>query len=136
MIPIYQSKENNCIAACLASIMEDVDIMHNFPPLQDNYTWFAFLRKYMRARFGYGLLLSNFDENTPGYAIIGGPTVRTPENKKWHAVVYHNGKLIHDPYEEDGPGLTTPVDCIVMSTNFKYFANNGKLNMSFINRFE
>lgn len=107
MIPVYQtifdSKRGNCWAACIASILElSLSDVPNFMDYEDfNEKCDDFLNKY-------GLYLIAFSVKDSkvipqGYHIIVG---NSPRYDCLHAVVGHNGKLVHDPFPGGG-GLKT-----------------------------
>lgn len=112
MRPMFQTQfgpRGNCMSAALASILElPLESIPNFydagPTERD---WHNALKRWLMG-IGYALIEVPIGENGHGafhwggYAIASGPTQR--ENG-WHATVWHDGKIVHDPHP-DGSGLT------------------------------
>ena len=112
MRPVRQTQfgpRGNCMSAALASILElPLEGIPNFydagPTERD---WHNALKAWLTG-IGYALIEVPITENGPGafhwggYAIASGPTVR---DNGWHATVWHNGKIVHDPHP-DGSGIT------------------------------
>jgi hypothetical protein len=100
MTPIYQSiddtKDGNCLAACLASIFEK-DITY-FPEREiyrrDKRDWVTVINDYL-IPMGVYLMLDKTNKVTPiGYHLIIG----TVEGEKHeHCQVGLNGKVVHEP---------------------------------------
>lgn len=111
MIKIKQTKfgmpEGNCLAACIASILEiDLETV----TINGGATnWYEQARNFV-LDYGYDLLilekLGNYWTKPQCYYIASGKSSRGI----LHAVVYQNGELVHDPHP-DNSGLTEePVD--------------------------
>lgn len=117
MIPIDQTKlsaqdgsvRGNCLRACLASILEiDIDSIPFFEDMDREWhtPFFDFLDDNNLEFEGTGYFgvgrpdkMKEFMEyeGIDGYVIVGGKSPRTWV-KGGHAVVYKDGKLIHDPH--------------------------------------
>jgi hypothetical protein len=105
MTPVYQTRHDNCVAACVASIL-DVSItdVPDFTP----ETWGEELAEWLIER-GWSLLNLRFDDGCDqrmplGYsmaAIPAGPPF--PEHYN-HCVVCKDGKIVWDPKRGDMPG--------------------------------
>lgn len=97
MKPILQTKfdkEGNCLAACIASILE-IDI-NEIPDLPDEPAgeWFLIINEFLNPRGYYYLTVDVLDDRMPilGYHIMQGMT-----KKGYHAVVGKNKIVVHDP---------------------------------------
>jgi len=114
MIKTYQTKtvandgEGDCLAACIASILERPLRHINAPSTKDPQYWSKLDTSL--ARIGYRLVRPK--KRPKGYAIAYGPGERIyPAGHDLeftsiiHAVVVFNGQLIHDPFPF-GEGLT------------------------------
>lgn len=103
MKPVHQTnfdpKIGNCMAACIASILElPIEIMpnfHNDDEAHDN-TWYIDWQRWLEP---YNIQLLTFqaggDWDPTGYSILAGQSPRGEWN---HAVVALNGKVVHDPH--------------------------------------
>jgi len=118
MIPVKQTKftskdgmiHGNCMAACLASLFEvnikDVPALGDMPVGEWHIPFYEFLNKH-----GYDSLgveedikeMNNYN-GVDGFFMVAGKSPRSyVENG--HAVIYKNGKIIHDPHpSNDGIG--------------------------------
>ncbi len=118
MKKIYQNTNTSCLAACIASLFEDESILNDFPKtlskLQVSST-----RKYIRERYGLKVSHVVYDGfiHDDGYLIVSGPTKSTNKNNYWHAVLYKDNKLVHDPLV-DSPGLLEVKDALIISTDY------------------
>lgn len=92
MKPVMQTKSDNCLAACLASILE-CDI-NQFPEIPDE-TWEEVINGHLLIT--HGLQLLSIDELPKG--VVKGYYIQVLEleNGTTHATVYKDGKLVHDP---------------------------------------
>lgn len=121
MKPVFQDKfggeVGNCLAACIASILEkplrDVPNFMEFD--KGNGEWFAGLFEYL-GNHGLTCTFSYIDDaySQPvfplgRYHIISGISPRG----FLHAVVGFNGKIVHDPHPEGG-GLLTVADYMII----------------------
>jgi hypothetical protein len=116
MIPVYQTivsdeargVHGNCLPSCIASILEVP--LEEVPPLQDMGTnWFPALWDFLISK-GYEFHGTGRKENVltytlgvNGYYIVNGSSPRG--FKRGHSVVFHEGKLVHDPHPS---GLGVP----------------------------
>ncbi len=100
MVPIDQTKpyipgkqNGNCMAAALASIFELT--LQDVPSFEDvpDSKWYAALHDWLRG-MGFQLLGWKEEIHFEGYYIVNGRTSRDTD----HSVVYHNGKMVHDPH--------------------------------------
>jgi hypothetical protein len=127
MIPVTQTKTHipgeqrgNCMAACVASILElpieaipDVDAVE-----RAGWHFTNVLSSYLAVH--HGLTYATVPDylmggvRVPGYHVIGGPTVRTPATGIHHAVVGWDGKMVWDPHPAR-TGLTEVRDWSVLS---------------------
>ena len=120
MIPVFQTdltfETGNCGEACVASILEisldDIPSLHNPDDSLDGEYYCERLRKFLR-KFGMTYIdLELRKEYNPMdffkdcYVITTGPSPRATEEWHRHAVVWRNGKIIHDPHPS-GDGLKT-----------------------------
>ena len=83
----------NCGEACLASILEielsDIPQLHDEKDVQNGHIYCKNLREFV-GQFG----LSYIDVGV----IASGPSPRGTKDWHRHAVVWRNGKIIHDPH--------------------------------------
>lgn len=113
MKPLLQTihgDRGNCMSACLASILEipidDVPCFYDAGPTEAH--WHLALQDWLFSR-GWALLQIDVERSDPavlsfpGYAIASGPSPRNPKN--WHATVWKDGKIIHDPAGPGAPPL-------------------------------
>ena len=107
MKPVYQTiveaGNGNCMAACLASILElEIEDMPNYHGLHWFQAWQEFLLGH-----GYQLVIMEIIEGVApkGYHLISGKSVRGDWN---HVVVGRDGVLVHDP-NPDTNGLEKQV---------------------------
>jgi len=99
----------NCFEACLASIFEiDLKDVPNF----HGDTWFKDFWEWLKIK-GYTSYGSLYDEGigdykggVDGFFIVAGESPRGTHIRGGHAVVYKNGKLVHDPHP-DGTGVVS-----------------------------
>lgn len=119
MKPVFQTKlktetqNGNCMIACLASILElpidAVPAYEKFYVTEGDQPWVPWLRKFLK---GWDLIQIDCDHHyeIDAYYIAGGLSPRaTDENIFDHAVVYNNGKLVHDPHHS-GDGILNESD--------------------------
>uniref|UniRef100_A0A6M3IIZ5 Uncharacterized protein n=1 Tax=viral metagenome TaxID=1070528 RepID=A0A6M3IIZ5_9ZZZZ len=100
MIPVDQENTNDCQRACVASILELplTDVPNFMLPNSDG--WVERMQEFTKP---YGFLTLNlfFTDGKSEeylkdcYTIAGGESPRSPERE--HAVVWKNGKMVHDP---------------------------------------
>ncbi len=97
MIPVKQTiwteNDGNCIAACLASILEN-DI-NSYPHLPNNQEWYPILAEYLHT-LGYNLILIDnpYPVALAGYHLICGIN---PTSNLVHCIVGKNGEPFFDP---------------------------------------
>ena len=120
MIPVQQTvlkhdpdngQHGDCFRACVCSLLElSIGEVPHFTLLPDDIWWDGFV-SYMRGRgydvhWGkYGLCIEPKDI-TEFYIITG-----TSPRGVHHAVIYSDGKLVHDPHP-DGSGVVDIVNYI------------------------
>ena len=97
----------NCFEACLASIFEmDLKDIPNF----HGKNWFVDFLEWLKIKgyTSYGTFIiediENYSGGVDGYFIVAGESPRGKHINGGHAVVYKNGKLVHDPHP-DGTGV-------------------------------
>jgi hypothetical protein len=97
----------NCFEACIASIFEmDLKSVPNF----HGENWFGEFYGWLKEKgyTSYGSLcnekIEEYSGGINGYFIVAGESPRGRHIKGGHAVVYKNGKMVHDPYP-GGTGL-------------------------------
>jgi hypothetical protein len=101
----------NCLQACLASILE-IPLERAPDPSNSGHPWVDVLSRWLNRR-GWGVV--HFDAQAPGrnlcldlgdaFVIACGKTTRSKTRR--HAVLYHKGRLAHDPLP-GGHGLKGP----------------------------
>jgi len=123
MIPVMQTKMHdpphsfgNCMWASIASI---TDIpLDEFPEIfdvdgdsitADGKTWGTAMRQTLD-RYGFEYMgcqpyerACELSSGVDGYFVVGG---ESPRGGCGHAVVFKNGKMVHDPHP-DGTGINT-----------------------------
>ena len=112
MKPIMQTDTSfdtgNCGEACLASILEikltDIPQLHDPDDVQNGHIYCKNLRKFVR-QFGLSYIDVAMNEGHEPedffrdcWVIASGPSPRGTEEWHRHAVVWRNGKIIHDPH--------------------------------------
>lgn len=118
MIPLMQTdlsfNTGNCGEACIASILEislsDVPQLHDSDNPQDGNIYCKNLRSFLD-QFGLSFIdLAMSEGHDPKdffkdcWVIATGLSPRATEKWHNHAVVWRNGKIIHDPHPS-GDGL-------------------------------
>lgn len=110
MIPVYQTMFGpfgNCQSACIASLLElPLSAVPNFnhPDDPDSFNYHVRQYAWLETR---GLSILTFDTSeidlsqSKGWFIAGG---KSPRGNFLHAVIWHNGKMVHDPHP-DGRGI-------------------------------
>lgn len=90
---IHTENDGNCLAACLASILENN--IDDYPQLPNNGTWYEIINKHLHD-IGYNLVLIEGPHTSAlhGYHLIIGDSETT---EKLHCVVGKNGIVVHDP---------------------------------------
>lgn len=121
---VYMRGKNDCYSACLATLLrkriEDVPVFisedncdKGFNGLVEEYLNSVGLRRLVLNTFGQSFL-----NGLKGYHIVSGPS-KNPEFKSlgwYHAVIYKDGKLWHDPNPEPHePIEPTEVDFLIYS---------------------
>ncbi len=120
MIPVFQTdmtfNTGNCGEACVASILgvrlEDIPMLHHPEDTVDGEYYCSNLRNFLRKfnmtyvdlRFNKGHNPEDFFKNC--WVIATGPSPRATKEWHRHAVVWRNGKIVHDPHPS-GDGLKT-----------------------------
>lgn len=116
MKPIFQTdtsfKTGNCGEACVASILEielsDIPMLHNPEDPQDGETYCRNLREFLN-KFGLSFIDISFNEGHDSkdflkdcWVVASGKSPRGTEPHHKHAVVWRNGKIVHDPHPDGG----------------------------------
>jgi hypothetical protein len=135
MFPVTQTlfgrEEGNCLAACVASILEfDLADVPNFCANQSDGSWLRKLADWL-AEEGMCAVHASFVDGDPGvvpapedlatmrawmnlrrigFAIVNGYTTRGLS----HSTVWFEGELVHDPHPSKDP-LINVVDMIVIA---------------------
>jgi len=97
----------NCFEACVASIFEiDLKDVPNFHGKNWFIQFFEWLHKKGYTSYGtlYTEKVQNYHGGVDGFFIVAGRSPRGDHIKGGHAVVYKEGKLVHDPHP-DGTGI-------------------------------
>lgn len=109
----YQIKDNDCFSACVASILEvPVEEVPNLHEVGQEG-----LLAYLNA-WGY-TLITVYQEGNPHDWNLFLDSVKSgyyigsiyKDDGKYHAVVFHNGEIWHDPDRNARP-YTYKIDCI------------------------
>lgn len=118
MKPIMQTdttfETGNCGEACIASILEipieGIPMLHNPNDPKDGHTYCKNLRKFLH-QFGLSYIDVAMREGCDPkdffkdcWILATGPSPRGTEEWHRHAVVWRNGKVVHDPHPS-GDGL-------------------------------
>lgn len=111
MQTLFHDKDGsgNCFEACVASLfemgLEDIPNFHKDNWFLDFWNWLK-----IKGYTSYGALykedVKSYIGGVDGYYIVCGESPRGKHIKGGHAVVYKDGKLIHDPHP-DGTGLAS-----------------------------
>jgi len=104
MTPIYQHTDDDCLRACVASILEvSYKTVPHFIRESENL-WLDKLNKWIST---YNIVCINISYWSDYksifkdiYMIAAGQSKRFPDLD--HAVVYYNGKEVHDPGKNTG----------------------------------
>lgn len=90
---------SDCVAACIASIIERQDVPHCFDGRDSVQSW-ADLRAYLKS-LGMTLFLTAFDENPIEWMGQNNPDtiymLLCQFNSEDHAVICKGGTIAHDP---------------------------------------
>jgi len=111
MKPVDQTKfgfgNGNCQAACIASILEipieDIPNFHGDDPT-DAETYWKNVRKWCEDKPFTIISIAFQEDHDPKeflkdcWVIASGPSPRGTEEWHRHAVVWKNGKIVHDPH--------------------------------------
>ena len=108
MKPIMQKNIHNpekgimgdCLRACICSLLEISD--ENIPNFAEDTDYPMQLINFLKSK-GYRLKYSIEEPINIEYYMVWG---LSPRNNK-HSVIYHNGKLVHDPHPMSGGVLPT-----------------------------
>lgn len=102
MIPVDQtilsseSDKGNCLAACVASILEVP--LETVPNFIEETSWFSSLRKFL-LQHGYHLFELTPNYSLPVFHLMIGPGPRSRDGKPiHHSVVGKGGVIVHDPH--------------------------------------
>ncbi len=119
MKAVYQDRRDNCFQACLASILElPLDAVPDvMPPFDD--AWLVRLIEWLEPRGWTALLITSWEEphewDDGIWMIAGGLSPRSEGDEvTMHAVVWKDGKCIHDPWHEGGGIKGRPRDFTVL----------------------
>lgn len=111
-------KEGNCFAACLASLFGvSIDEIPDFFSKGDEF-WWDNVRAFLKER-GYGVFTIGYSEDWMkeqcGCFIVAGKSPR----ELTHAVIYNEGKMIHDPHPDGGGVIPEEIDIIYKKFDVK-----------------
>lgn len=106
MQTVFGEGKGNCFAACLASILElPIEAVPNFMA-EHRSDWFGALNRwlagtglrcvYVKAAHLDDAKIAPFASDVP--LIVGGKSPRGLS----HAVIWHDGEIVHDPHPEGG----------------------------------
>lgn len=124
MKKVYQTVtkrgHGNCLAACVASILElPLTVVPNFITYS-NAMW---MREFMQFLRGwdcefvgckYGTDVLTYTKGVDGYYIVNGRSTFHRENPPvYHSVVFKDGGLVHDPNKKS-TGLHTIQSCYMV----------------------
>jgi len=109
MKAVFQTKfgkpHGNCLQACVATVLElELETVPNFVDFED---WRGELQAFL-ARYGFWAVWLADGPTPRGYHLIEGIGPRG----LCHAVVGHNGEIVHDPHP-DGGGIVEFEDWMV-----------------------
>jgi hypothetical protein len=122
MIPVYQTlffepdrpvekQRGNCLTACVASLLDlPIEAVPNFIQVDvaGGPNWWWHLHTYLKMM---GVEIDGFKIRNPPinrHYIVTGLSARASEEYPiHHAVIYYNGKMVHDPFRDDPAGLLT-----------------------------
>jgi hypothetical protein len=99
----------NCFEACLASIL---DMNISDIPMFHEGDWFQRLWQWLKEKglTCHGTIspedVLTYSDGIDGYFIVAGESPRGKHIRGGHAVVFKNGKMIHDPHP-DGTGVVS-----------------------------
>lgn len=103
-------KIGDCFLACLATIFEmDLDDIpkFNITMFEKDGDWYSDFKEWIHNFGVWPVVWTDYRDNKyhalnpkdyPGIVIASGPSPRIPE--EWHAVVYKDGELLHDPHPD------------------------------------
>lgn len=120
MKPVDQPFKNDCVRACIASILEiPIDEVPRFVE-QNGSGWRVAVWNWLDAR-GYGFIEMPFKEVgrknmfwTCGHFIAMGISPRHPDGKIQHAVVFKGYDLAHDPHPEKNGLVGEPLSAMFL----------------------
>ena len=118
----FGNKEGNCLAACLASILEcsieDVPEVNPSNWINECNDWIG--------QFGLALYWVEYTANLVprGYAILSGDS---PRGDFGHSVVAKDGEIVHDPHP-DRSGIESKKDWLLFTTIDPTKRFNGKVD--------
>lgn len=123
MTPVYQTiltpPHGNCLQACIASILElPLEEVPNFMRVSGP-AWYDRFVNFLLSQGLFPIYLTpevvNADGTRPyGYYLVQG---KSPRGDFDHVVVYHNGKLAHDPNPAGGGIEGEKLFIVLASTN-------------------
>ena len=115
MKPQHQLREDDCIRACVATILEiPIETIPNFMVEDRVEMWIDELRQWL-APMGFSAMCLFFldeteEENTRGILCgAGGPGPRG----KPHMVVWRDGQMVWDPHPDGGGIIGEPEDFLL-----------------------
>lgn len=93
----------NCLQAAIASMTDQP--LGIVPHTVYHYDWYRRLQLWLKNTLNLTLRSTSWDDVKPDeYVLVVGVS---PRNPTWyHAVVYQNGALVHDPHP-DNTGVTS-----------------------------
>lgn len=123
MLPIYQDAKDDCLMACVASIIECS--LQDLPVLGDQHrdgSWYEVVQSSLREK-GFELVYTdNYPAFLPyGYHIGAGPSPRGCTGG--HAVVCLDGRIVHDPHESNAGIAFVEYWCLIYPLDSKNRTN-------------
>ena len=131
MQKMYMRQRNDCLTVCLAMILgkqyEDVPLFFDTPTSTDSPNFNQRVDEFLESQGLTRTCISVTEEwvqqNQKGFVIMSGPTY-SEEFKGtdvYHAVIYHNGALYHDPKENPSGVIVPEIMEIVYPKNFSTY---------------
>lgn len=93
---IEQKESNKCLAACICSFFQQLNI-DSFPDYLSSSNWWRCVSDYVLSTTGYGMMQITMPENEYplGHYIVVGKSQVIPDGD--HAVIYKKGSMVFDP---------------------------------------
>ena len=102
----------DCTRACVASLAEDENVPHTFDTRSPENSWAA-MRKYLHSK---GKFLVLWDVESTTALVYNNPDIHVmilgaTESGVDHAMIYRNGKPIHNPSKNKEDVIVKPHSC-------------------------